>query len=276
MPEVSSELLALSVRQIVTHPLQYVRNVAIGSVRFGKGLGRIYLSRSGPGGVLRVIWTAEQLILFVVVGLAFLAALAAVTSRFRSVMRAPRGRAWVFLAAVVVLSCLFQAMSIYAENARYGVPFQPVFGLCVVVFFWEAQGAWRRRHGRETQASEVLPYPACGVDLVYTFRGASRRAQACLGRMVARLRLVRPTVICRRGPAEFAALRRCDHVHVGIGGAVEVARFVYMTGHTDGTGLDGTLHLRNQEIRNYCKANDKVLYDFEDIESYDPDGRYLG
>jgi len=52
--------------------------------------------------------------------------------------------------------------------------------------------------------------------------------------------------------------------------------FVYMTGHTDGSGLTGNLHVSNQQIRDYCKANDKILYDFEDIESYDPDGTYFG
>lgn len=52
--------------------------------------------------------------------------------------------------------------------------------------------------------------------------------------------------------------------------------FVYMTGHTDGTGLSGNLHLRNQQIRRYCEQNNKILYDFEDIESYDPDGKYFG
>jgi len=30
----------------------------------------------------------------------------------------------------------------------------------------------------------------------------------------------------------------------------------------------------NQVIRDYCASNDKVLYDFADIESYDPDGVY--
>lgn len=52
--------------------------------------------------------------------------------------------------------------------------------------------------------------------------------------------------------------------------------FVYMTGHTDGSGLDGNLHLRNEQIREYCDANAKVLFDFADIESYDPDGNYFG
>ncbi|MDD3726243.1 MAG: hypothetical protein PHI44_03515, partial [Candidatus Ratteibacteria bacterium] len=53
-------------------------------------------------------------------------------------------------------------------------------------------------------------------------------------------------------------------------------KFVYMTGHTDGTGLSGNLHIRNEQIRYYCIANNKVLYDFEDIESYNPDGKYFG
>lgn len=52
--------------------------------------------------------------------------------------------------------------------------------------------------------------------------------------------------------------------------------FVYMTGHLDGTGLTGNLHRRNEQIRDYCSANNKVLYDFEDIESYDPDSTYYG
>lgn len=48
--------------------------------------------------------------------------------------------------------------------------------------------------------------------------------------------------------------------------------FVYMTGHLDGSGPDGNLHIRNEQIRAYCLANNKVLYDFADIESYDPEG----
>lgn len=52
--------------------------------------------------------------------------------------------------------------------------------------------------------------------------------------------------------------------------------FVYMTGHSDGSGLEGTLHKNNQQIRQFCEANDKVLFDFYDIECYDPDGNYYG
>jgi len=53
-------------------------------------------------------------------------------------------------------------------------------------------------------------------------------------------------------------------------------RFVYMTGHLNGTGLTGVLHLRNEQIRAFCRNNNKILYDFEEIESYDPDGIYYG
>lgn len=51
--------------------------------------------------------------------------------------------------------------------------------------------------------------------------------------------------------------------------------FVYMTGHLDGSGETGNLHARNNQIREFCRRNNKVLYDFADIESYDPDGRYF-
>ena len=51
--------------------------------------------------------------------------------------------------------------------------------------------------------------------------------------------------------------------------------FVYMTGHLDGSGVSGNLNQRNEQIRQYCTENNKVLYDFADIESYDPDGNYF-
>lgn len=50
--------------------------------------------------------------------------------------------------------------------------------------------------------------------------------------------------------------------------------FIYMTGHLDGTGPGGTLYANNNRIRDYCEQNDKFLFDFADIESYDPDGVY--
>ena len=52
--------------------------------------------------------------------------------------------------------------------------------------------------------------------------------------------------------------------------------FVYMTGHLDGNGLTGNLHIRNNQIRDYCIVNNKVLYDFADIETWDPDFTYFG
>ena len=51
--------------------------------------------------------------------------------------------------------------------------------------------------------------------------------------------------------------------------------FIYMTGHLDGTGEEGNLNERNNQIRTYCLTFNKVLFDFADIESYDPDGNYF-
>jgi len=50
-------------------------------------------------------------------------------------------------------------------------------------------------------------------------------------------------------------------------------RFVYMTGHVDHLD-DAANKAANQAVRDYCAENNKILYDFADIESYDPDGTY--
>lgn len=59
-------------------------------------------------------------------------------------------------------------------------------------------------------------------------------------------------------------------------------RFVYMTGHvtagqllcTDPTRWACVHNLRTTQIRNFVNANNGTLYDFADIESYDPDGNW--
>lgn len=51
--------------------------------------------------------------------------------------------------------------------------------------------------------------------------------------------------------------------------------FIYMTGHLNGTGETGNLHQRNNQIRSHVISNNGVLFDFADIESYDPDGNYF-
>jgi Putative Ig domain len=51
-------------------------------------------------------------------------------------------------------------------------------------------------------------------------------------------------------------------------------KFVYMTGHVD-IWDDADNKAANQMIRDFCTANDKILYDFADIEHYDPDGTYF-
>jgi len=48
-------------------------------------------------------------------------------------------------------------------------------------------------------------------------------------------------------------------------------KFIYMTGHLD-IWNDANLKARNQQIRSFCIANNKILFDFADIESYDPEG----
>ena len=49
-------------------------------------------------------------------------------------------------------------------------------------------------------------------------------------------------------------------------------RFIYYTGHTDGTAPGSTLWRNNDMIRQYAQDNQMVLFDFNDIEVYAPDG----
>lgn len=49
--------------------------------------------------------------------------------------------------------------------------------------------------------------------------------------------------------------------------------FVYMTGHTDADSVEN-LRARNAQIRTWCGQHQKVLFDFEDIESWDPSGKF--
>ncbi|MGY4884083.1 MAG: hypothetical protein ACP5NZ_00710 [Nanobdellota archaeon] len=54
--------------------------------------------------------------------------------------------------------------------------------------------------------------------------------------------------------------------------------FVFMTGHTEGSGVGGAVDIRNEIIRNFvkndafCNTHECILFDFADIEEHDPNG----
>jgi len=52
-------------------------------------------------------------------------------------------------------------------------------------------------------------------------------------------------------------------------------QFVHMTGHVNGQGEEGRTNQINTYIRNHCITNNRILYDFADIESWDPDDNYF-
>lgn len=62
-------------------------------------------------------------------------------------------------------------------------------------------------------------------------------------------------------------MNQLEHEYPGI-------QFVYMTGHLNGWGESGSVHIANERVREYCLINNKILYDFANIESYDPDDKY--
>jgi len=76
----------------------------------------------------------------------------------------------------------------------------------------------------------------------------------------------------------------------GVGGSKPRAAaypvdFIFMTGHAQGQGENlyddpqpddtGHVHYNNQLIRQHCTDNSRILFDFADIESYNPDGAYF-
>jgi len=52
-------------------------------------------------------------------------------------------------------------------------------------------------------------------------------------------------------------------------------QFIFMTGHVNGQGEGGPTDQINTYIRNHCVDNNRLLFDFADIESYDPDDNYF-
>jgi hypothetical protein len=61
----------------------------------------------------------------------------------------------------------------------------------------------------------------------------------------------------------------------GFEGEFPQMRFIYMTGHTDGSTLPtDPVHANNKLVRDYALTSQSVLFDFADIESYDPAGNY--
>lgn len=52
-------------------------------------------------------------------------------------------------------------------------------------------------------------------------------------------------------------------------------QFVFMTAHANGGGVGDSSDLPNQQIRAHCLSNNRILFDFADIENSDPDGNYF-
>ncbi|MFO7656357.1 MAG: T9SS type A sorting domain-containing protein [Bacteroidales bacterium] len=52
--------------------------------------------------------------------------------------------------------------------------------------------------------------------------------------------------------------------------------FVYMTGHANTGSKCEWTHNANEKIRNHCKEKGRILFDFNDIENWNPDGVYFG
>ncbi len=73
------------------------------------------------------------------------------------------------------------------------------------------------------------------------------------------------------------AQRYVDNMEILVSEYPEID-FVFMTGHAEGQGENPTpesVHFNNELIRRHCRTHRRILFDFADIEAYDPDGRYF-
>jgi hypothetical protein len=52
-------------------------------------------------------------------------------------------------------------------------------------------------------------------------------------------------------------------------------KFVFMTGHND-SHFTTDVVVNRKMIKDHCIANNRILFDFSDIEAYDPDGNFYG
>jgi hypothetical protein len=71
---------------------------------------------------------------------------------------------------------------------------------------------------------------------------------------------------------DTSAVQQYLNLMTQLEGEYPQVRFVYMTGHTDGNPGESVLARNNNMVRDYVITNNKILYDFADIESWLPDG----
>lgn len=57
--------------------------------------------------------------------------------------------------------------------------------------------------------------------------------------------------------------------------ALHPVQFVFMTAHANGGGEGDSSDSANNQIRAHCATYDRILFDFSDIENYDPDNNYF-
>ncbi len=52
-------------------------------------------------------------------------------------------------------------------------------------------------------------------------------------------------------------------------------QFVFITGHANGGGENDSSDAQNRLIREHCRTHGRILFDFADMENYDPDNNYF-
>jgi hypothetical protein len=149
-PELSTRLQTLSLHLIATHLPGYARQVLEGFVSFWKGLS----SPPAHFAIPAVLWTGSRMVV-ILVNACFAAIIVTVIARGTRLLRLPRFPAvTLWIAALILIAAVGQAITEYGDAPRFGMPTQPLTGLIVATV---AAGWFLQRHAppRGTRAEGV-------------------------------------------------------------------------------------------------------------------------
>ena len=149
LPEASREMQRMSAQMFIEHPLRYAVGVASASLEFWT-VPAMWMAPS----LDRLWWVEHKLLRLGNLAFALIICGVVVSRRFREALRWDLGM--TVIAAMILGSCLLQALADRGAGSRYGITSQSLIVLVVIVAAWRAIAHHRsRRVG--TAAAAVTP-----------------------------------------------------------------------------------------------------------------------
>jgi 4-amino-4-deoxy-L-arabinose transferase-like glycosyltransferase len=155
----NNALTRLSVRLIATHPLMYLRNVAVAWAQFwasGISWDLDNLASADNQTIFNGLWwVVRGVLIFINVTFLFIGlhSLYERRRKYRVLNYDPEFH-WLVL-TLVLGTALLQALIIFADNWRLSAPYQPLIVYVVIVWLWLFGLRWQRRRARTRSGEEA-------------------------------------------------------------------------------------------------------------------------